>query len=71
MVTVTVTPVPLSRYHQRVIAIAIYNARPASKDRDRNDDWTNLCHKIGEAIRDQGGHFDMTAWMDICHYGPK
>jgi len=63
--------VPISRHHQRVIATAIYNAKPTSKDRDRMDDWINMCNEIGAAIRQQGGPFDITAWLDVCYYGPK
>jgi hypothetical protein len=72
MTTITVSPVPLSRYHQRIIALAIHKAKPkTTSDRDRMDDYRNMYTKIGEAIRDQGGTFDMDTWMDLCHYGPK
>jgi hypothetical protein len=38
MVTVTVSPVPISRYHQRIIGTAVYNSKPKTNDRDRMDD---------------------------------
>lgn len=71
MATVTVSPVPISRYHQRIIATALHNAKPKTNDRDRMDDWVTMCTKIGEGVRDQGGQFDMKTWMDLCYYGPK
>jgi hypothetical protein len=67
----TITLVPISRYHQRIIAIAIHDAKPKTNDRDRLDDWINMVSKIGEAIREQGSHFNMAAWLDICYYGPR
>ena len=71
MSTVTVSPVPISRYHQRIIATAIHGAKPKTNDRDRMDDWLNIVAKIGETIRDQGGHFDKNTWYDVCYYGPS
>lgn len=67
----TVTSVPFSRYHQRIISTAIYNAKPKTNDRDRMDDWVKMSSEIGAAIREQGGQFNMEAWMDVCFYGPK
>ena len=69
--TMDVRLVPVSRYHQRIIATAIHSAKPNTNDRDRMDDWVTIASKIGEAIRGQGGHFDMDTWMDICYYGPR
>lgn len=67
----TITPVPFSRYHQRIISTALYETKPKTNDRDLMDTWVNMCSHVGGAIRDQGGHFDMTTWMDLCFYGPK
>jgi hypothetical protein len=66
-----ITLAPFSRYHQRVIAIAMYGAKPKTADRDRMDDWVRMCSEIGAVIREQGGRFDMEAWLDVCFYGPK
>jgi hypothetical protein len=66
-----VTQVPFSRYHQRIIATAIFNAKPKTNDRDRMDDWVKMCSEIGSAIRELGGQFDMSNWLDLCFYGPK
>jgi hypothetical protein len=63
--------IPMSKYHQRIIAIAIYNAKPKTNDRDLMNAWTNMVSSIGEAIREQGGQFNMTQFLDICYYGPK
>jgi hypothetical protein len=63
--------IPFSRYHQNVIATALYRAKPKTNDRDRSDDYVNMCAEIGNAIRDQGGQFDMNTFLDICYYGPK
>jgi hypothetical protein len=71
MATVTVSSVPFSRYHQRILAIALYTAKPKTTDRDRMDDWVNMCAEIGNAIREQGGQFDMSSWLDVCYHGPK
>jgi hypothetical protein len=66
-----ITLAPFSRYHQRVMAIAIYNAKPKSNDRDLMDAWVRMSSEIGAAIREQGGQFNMESWLDTCFYGPK
>jgi hypothetical protein len=66
-----ITLAPFSRYHQRVMAIAIYNSKPKSNDRDLMDAWVRMSSEIGAAIREQGGQFNMEAWLDTCFYGPK
>ena len=63
--------VPISRYHQRIIALAIHDAKPKSNDRDLMDAWVNICTEVGKAIRGQGGQFSMDAWLNVCYYGPE
>lgn len=71
MATVSIMSVPFSRYHQRIIALAIHSTKPKTTDRDRMDDWVRMSSEIGAAIRGQGGQFDMNTWLDTCYYGPK
>jgi hypothetical protein len=66
-----ITLVPLSKYHSRIIAIALHRAKPKTTDRDLMDAWIRMCSEVGSTIREQGGKFDMDAWLDICFYGPK
>ena len=65
------TAVPFSMYHRRILAMAIWRAKPNTNDRQRMDDWVNLTSHVGEAILNQGGEFNLQKWMDICFYGPK
>ena len=66
-----VKQVPMSRYHQRIVATAIFAAKPKTTDRDRMDDWVSMSSTIGRHIRELGGQFDMNTWMDLCYYGPR
>ena len=67
--------VPFSRYHKFIVASALYSAKPKATndifiDRQVMNTWMEMCVKVGENIREQGGEFEMSRWMDIC-YGRK
>jgi hypothetical protein len=66
-----ITSVPVSRYHQYIISMALHESKPNTKDRDRMDDWVNMCSAVGNAIMAQGGEFNIQKWMERCYYGPK
>lgn len=68
-----VTSVPFSRYHQRILAMALHKTKPQNGDyiRERTDNWVKMCAEIGAAIREQGGQFDMDKWTQLCYYGPE
>ena len=66
-----ITPVPFSRYHSRIMAIALHRAKPKTTDRNLMDTWIKMCSEIGSTIQEQGGQFDMDTWLDICYHGPK
>ena len=63
--------VSFSRYHQNIIADALYTAKPHSTNRDLMDAWVNMCAEIGNTIREHGGHFDMEKWLDLCYHGRR